>query len=272
MDAMWVYLKDKVDCRSKLSDVVYWPEKVVKDRSSALKQEDSSGEEPFQVESPVTPVHQVIFHRNYIRKRYYELSVEDSSRNVIEMIFRAAATSPSRDSRKIERILRVKHSSEILERFEKYREMIKKKAYEQHNRHPRCVVDGNELLQFYGTQMNCCSQKLNRVIELCKDFTCQVCRIIQSGFDTEYGKKYGIALSSCSTTSSGNTPAIYKGANAKRAVIVCRIIAGRVVNMVDRESEDRYDSIRVGGLYSKLEYLIVRNPSAVLPCFVIVFT
>ncbi|WKA05886.1 hypothetical protein VitviT2T_023822 [Vitis vinifera] len=70
-------------------------------------------------------------------------------------------------------------------------------------------VDGNELLQFYGTQMNCCSQKLNRVIELCKDFTCQVCRIIQSGFDTEYGKKYGIALSSCSTTSSGNTSAIY---------------------------------------------------------------
>ncbi|KAL6313857.1 hypothetical protein AAG906_010276 [Vitis piasezkii] len=271
MDAMWVYLKDKVDCRSKLSDVVYWPEKVVKDRSSALKKEDSSGEEPFQVESPVTPVHQVIFHRNYIRKRYYELSVEDSSRNVIEMIFRAAATSPSRDSRKIERILRVKHSSEILERFEKYRD-DKKKAYEQHKRHPRCVVDGNELLQFYGTQMNCCSQKLNRVIELCKDFTCQVCRIIQSGFDTEYGKKYGIALSSCSTTSSGNTPAIYKGANAKRAVIVCRIIAGRVVNMVDRESEDRYDSIRVGGLYSKLEYLIVRNPSAVLPCFVIVFT
>lgn len=166
----------------------------------------------------------------------------------------------------------MKHSSEILERFEKYREMVKKKVRKQHKRHPRCDVDGNELLQFYGTRMNCCSQKLNKVSELCQDFTCQVCRIIQSGFDTEYGKKYGIPLSSCSTASSGNTPGIYKGVNAKKAVIVCRIIAGRVVNLVDRESEVGYDSIRVGGLYSKLEYLIVRNPSAVLPCFVIVYT
>ena len=191
------------------------------------------------------------------------------------MIFRgaAAATSPSRDCWKIERILKVKHSSEALERFEKYREMVKKKVYKQHKRHPRCDVDGNEMLQFYGTQMNCCSQNPNKVSELCKDFACQVCRIIQSGFEPEDGKKYGrIPLSSCSTTSSGNTPAIYKGANAKRAVMVCRIIAGRVVNFVDMEKEEGYDSIKVGGLHSKLDKLIVTNPSAVLPCFVIVYT
>ena len=71
MDAMWMYLKDKVDCRSKHSNVVYWPEKVVKNKSSALKQGDSRGEESIQVESPVTPGHEVIFHRNYTRKRYY---------------------------------------------------------------------------------------------------------------------------------------------------------------------------------------------------------
>lgn len=71
MDTMWVYLKDKFNCRSRISDVVCWPEKDVKNRSSGLKQGDSRREEPLQVESPVAPRHQVTFHRNYIRRRYY---------------------------------------------------------------------------------------------------------------------------------------------------------------------------------------------------------
>ena len=43
--------------------------------------------------------------------------------------------------------------------------------------------------------------------------------------------------------------------------MVCRIIAGRVVNFVDMEREEGYDSIRVGGLHSKLDKLIVTNHS-----------
>ena len=41
--------------------------------------------------------------------------------------------------------------------------------------------------------------------------------------------------------------------------MIYRIIAGRVVNFVDMEREEGYDSIRVGGLHSKLDKLIVTN-------------
>ena len=55
---------------------------------------------------------------------------------------------PSKPPRKIKRVLKVKNSIEVLERFEDYREKVMKKAYEQHKRHQRSMVDGNELLLF----------------------------------------------------------------------------------------------------------------------------
>jgi hypothetical protein len=54
----------------------------------------------------------------------------------------------------IKRVLKV-NSKEILERFERNRGRLKKHAYEQHKRHPRSIVDGNELLLFYGTAISC---------------------------------------------------------------------------------------------------------------------
>ena len=70
---------------------------------------------------------------------------------------------PSKPPWKIKKVLRVKNSIEVLERFEEYREKVMKKAYKQHKRYPRSMIDGNELLLFYGTTMACCSRKLKLV-------------------------------------------------------------------------------------------------------------
>lgn len=197
------------------------------------------------------------------------LNVGDPSRNIVEMILQRASMNPSKPPRKIKTILKVKNSVEVLERFEKYREKVKKKVHKQYETHPRSTVDGNELLRFYSTTIVCCSGKSKRIYEFCKDPTCDVCRIIQSNFDTDYTRKYGVRLSTSSEDLRENMIAATSGKNMKRAVIVCRTIAGSIVTMGEGDNED-FDSVG-SGLPSNLECLTVRNPHAVLPCFVVVF-
>ena len=130
---------------------------------------------------------------------------------------------------------------------------------------------GTSCYSSMGTTMNCCSGKPGKALsDACKDQTCLVCRIIQSGFNTAYLKKNGIRLSTSSKKLSENFINIAEVRNAKRAVIVCRTIAGTVGNVGDERSREDYDSFKIEGLYSKSEYLVVQNPSAVLPCFVVV--
>lgn len=64
----------------------------------------------------------------------------------------------------------------------------------------------------------------------------------------------------------------------KRAMLVCRVIAGRVrksnVMVVEGGSmEEEYDSVAgaTTGVYSSLEELYVFNPRAILPCFVVIY-
>lgn len=199
-----------------------------------------------------------------------ELNVGDPSRNIIELIFQRASMDPSKSkpSWKIKRVLKVKNSIEVLKRFEDYREKVIKKANQKHKRHPRSTIDGNELLLFYGTTMACC-RKPKPVPELCKDPSCRACRIIHSRFDMEFTRKNGVRLSTSSEEVCDNMVS-FKLKKLKRAVIVCRVIAGSIGNTIDGACED-FDSIGRIGPHSNLEYLVVPNPSAILPCFLIVF-
>ncbi|KAG8386044.1 hypothetical protein BUALT_Bualt03G0108100 [Buddleja alternifolia] len=256
MNAMWVSLKDNMHC-CKITDVARLHAKLVRrNRSSSaetkLKNEATDGDE--------NPFLQHKFRHCYFRNRFHELENGDPSRNIIEMIFRGSSANPTK---KIKRVIKVNNSPDILEKFEKYRETVKTISCEHHKIHPRSTVDGNELLQFYGTTMRCCGKKTHQVSELCRDPTCRVCRIIQSGFNTSYNKKQGIRLGTNSEEMSEDMTGISK--NAKKAVIVCRTIAGGIV-----DTEDEYDSVE-NGLYTKNESITLRNPSAVLPCFIIVF-
>ncbi|CAL5335583.1 hypothetical protein CsSME_00018135 [Camellia sinensis var. sinensis] len=272
MYAIWVSLKENLSCRSKLTDAICRPEKIGKHRKFIFKKENSESELVHPMEERVC---ELVFRQNHPPNWYYELNTGDPSRNIIEMIIRAASTYPSQHCKKIKRVLRVNNSANTVERFEKYRETVKNRTREgQHKQNLRTTVDGNELLQFYGTTMNCCSRKPSKkVSDTCKDPTCRVCRVIQSGFNTAYTRKNGIRLSTSSEEVSEDAIGFAEGKkNLKRAVVVCRTIAGTVANAIDDEkSWEEHDSVRIGRLYSEAEYLIVQNPSAVLPCFVVVF-
>ena len=58
----------------------------------------------------------------------------------------------------------------------------------------------------------------------------------------------------------------------KRAMLVCRVIAGRVKKNMEGSMEE-YDSVAGAvGVYSNLDELYVFNPKAILPCFVVIYT
>ncbi|KAK3032477.1 hypothetical protein RJ639_037290 [Escallonia herrerae] len=271
MHALWVFLKDTVNfsCSRKLTDVICEHEKRPR-RISCGSIHNSEGEQLLH--GLRNPMHRMPYRENYTRSWFYgrlSKDIGDPSRNVIEMIFRAASPCPPRDARRITEVLKVNNSMESLERFEEYRETVKKECFKQHKRHPRGMVDGNELLQFYGATIICCSDKQYGVSDLCKDPNCRVCRIIQSGFKTACNKRAGILMNTSSNAMS-EAMNVTTEKNLKRAVILCRVVAGRVCRITDWAQRDDYDSIR-SGQNSKLDHLIVRDPSAVLPCFIIVF-
>lgn len=64
----------------------------------------------------------------------------------------------------------------------------------------------------------------------------------------------------------------------KRAMLVCRVIAGRVKKNVEGSvgngnvGMEEYDSVAGAvGVYSNLDELYVFNPKAILPCFVVIY-
>ncbi|KAK4398601.1 hypothetical protein Sango_1335600 [Sesamum angolense] len=256
MNSIWISLKENIKCGSKMTDVARLPEKMARRKSS------TSAERNRLTDEHESLLLQLKFRHYPIRSRFQELEIGDSSRNVILMIYRASSANPTKCSRKIKRVLKVKNSPDIIEEFEKYRETVKSTSYEHH---PRSMVDGNEILQFYGTTISCCGRKTQLVSELCRDPTCRVCRIIQSGFNTYYNIQHGIRLSMSSEVMSEDLSTVAKKKNADKAVIICRTIAGRVMDVEGGECESGGD-----GLCVKPQSLVLRNPTAVLPCFVIV--
>ncbi|XAR67391.1 hypothetical protein NMG60_11002131 [Bertholletia excelsa] len=217
MYAIWVSLNEIFNCGRKLTDVIPRPEKIRQDRRGIFTEESSGIELVHQMEEQIYGEN----HRNDLARR---------------------STYPSKDHKKVREVIRVNNSTEMVERFEMYRERVKKRARERYKAgksHLRSMVDGKELLPFYGTTMNCCTEKPN---------------------------KNGIQLSTSSDDLREDMVNITKGKNVKRPVTVCQAIAGTVTHMDDEESPEEYDSAEVeGGHHPKSEYLVVRNPSSVLP-------
>ncbi|XP_057765510.1 uncharacterized protein LOC130986209 [Salvia miltiorrhiza] len=218
MNAIWISLKENIKCSSKIKDVAH--KATVPKRSSSFDEDNDT-----------------------TTNRFHELGKGEASRNVIEMIFRSSSSAKAKP-RKIKRVLKVNNPADVVANFENYRRQVMMSSKQQH---PRTVVDGNEVLQFYGTTMSCCCSRL-RVSRLCSLAGCRVCRLIASGFDTYYNKIHGIRLS---TKSNAMTEEVGAAA-AHKAVIICRTIAAGVE-------------------YSVGDTILVPNPTALLPCFVILF-
>ncbi|KAM7264505.1 hypothetical protein ACFE04_002188 [Oxalis oulophora] len=207
-----------------------------------------------------------------------ELVEGDSSRKIVEIICQTSSLKSESHCGKIERVLKVHNMQKALSLFEEYREMVQIKASKLPKKHPRCLADGNELLRFYGTTV-ACSLGQNGSSSLCTSDKCRACRIIQNGFSTKKELKSGIGVFTTST--SGRAFECIEivgedcGVSVRKALIVCRVIAGRVhrplENIQEIAEQIGFDSLAGKvGLHSNIEELYLLNARALLPCFVVI--
>ncbi|KAL0549916.1 hypothetical protein IC582_014411 [Cucumis melo] len=206
-----------------------------------------------------------------------ELVEGDSSRKIVEIICRTSWLKSENQSGRIERVLKVHNMQRTLARFEEYRETVKIKASKLPKKHPRCLADGNELLRFYGTTV-ACLLGLNGSSSLCISEKCCVCRIIRNGFSAKTEMEEGIGVFTTSTSARAFSSIKGSGGDegmTRKAMIVCRVIAGRVhrplENIQEMAGQTGFDSLAGKvGLHSNIEELYLLNPRALLPCFVVI--
>lgn len=216
-------------------------------------------------------------HHQAVRHAVSELGPEDSGRNIVEIIFKSSWLKKDRTICKIERILKVHNTQRTIQRFEDCRDVVKLRANNNTKKNPRCAADGNELLRFHCTSLTC-SLGARGASSLCGSVPgCGVCTIIRHGFQGSKGVR---------TTASSGRAHDYclesTDEGGRRAMLVCRVIAGRVRRSInDAPAEEEiiapsldcsYDSVGgSAGMYSNLEELVVFNPRAILPCFVVIY-
>ncbi|WCJ25974.1 zinc finger (C2H2 type) family protein [Euphorbia peplus] len=168
------------------------------------------------------------------------------SRNVVEIIFHTSWSNKSFPGR-IEMIFKVHNGSKTGTRFEEYREMVKTRAglsggstWEEN---ARCVADGNEMMRFY----------------------CLGPAGDARGGAWVFPAGKGAAI--CTFSGSGPAHESAGGGNGRRAMLVCRVIAGRVSKQIELE-DGRVGFDSVSGVNGEL---LVFDPHAVLPCFLIIY-
>ncbi|KAJ9567953.1 hypothetical protein OSB04_003919 [Centaurea solstitialis] len=205
-----------------------------------------------------------------------ELMEGDSSRKIVEIICRSSWSKSDTGSGRIDKILKVHNMQKTLARFEEYRELVKTKAGKLPKKHPRCLADGNELLRFYGATISC-SLGINGTSSLCISEKCSVCRIIRDGFSAKREVKGGIGVFTTSTSVRAfeSIEVLEESPDTRKALIVCRVIAGRVhrplENIQEMAGQSGFDSLAGKvGLYSNIEELYLLSPRALLPCFVVI--
>ncbi|KAK7382957.1 hypothetical protein VNO78_28621 [Psophocarpus tetragonolobus] len=218
-----------------------------------------------------------------VRHAVSELGPEDSGRNIVEIIFKSSWLKKDNPICNIERILKVHNTQRTIQRFEECRDTVKNRALSSGKKNPRCAADGNELLRFHCTTLTC-ALGARGSSSLCASVPgCGVCTIIRHGFQggigglNEHAKVKGVRT----TASSGRAhDSVLCGDATRRAMLVCRVIAGRVKRVAEDAppSEEEhvsvatYDSVAgYAGIYSNLEELVVFNPKAILPCFVVIY-
>ncbi|KAI0507470.1 hypothetical protein KFK09_013595 [Dendrobium nobile] len=206
-----------------------------------------------------------------------ELEDGESSKKIVEKICQASFSDQSdRSCLIIEKILKVHNMQKTLANFEKYRESVKARASKLQKKHARCIADGNELLRFHGTTISC-SLGVNGSSSLCSSENCNVCRIIKLGFSVIWDMNEGVGVFTASTSERAfeSIETSKEKPLPKKALLVCRAIAGRIHKPLDNLQEviglPGFDSLagKVGG-HSSLDVLYLLNPRALLPCFVVI--
>lgn len=221
-----------------------------------------------------------------------ELSHVDSSMNIIRMIFLAGWSSDGAAGGPpaVRRILRIHHNPRALSRFEEYRDLVRARAVRRCAGsgtatagavvEERCIADGNERLRFHCSTM-LCSLGAGGV---CGSPYCCTCTILRHGFAGKQADVDGIATYSSGWAAHASLPddveREFVFLQVRRAMLVCRVVAGRVVHGDAAGDDDKvtYDSMvpvppAGGGRRGEDDAeLLVFNPRAVLPCFVILYS
>eukprot|EP00253_Pinus_taeda_P027339 PITA_27339 len=219
-----------------------------------------------------------------IRHAVSVLGEEDSARTVVEIIFQSSWLKKESPICKIERILKIHSSQRTISKFEEYRDMVKaKEGKKVLKKDPRCMADGNELRGFFCTRLACSLGTNAENSSLCNLPSCNTCSVIRNGFCptrpnseiAEKGKGFWVYTTASSAKAHDSIQFLEEELETgkgkrKRAMLVCRMIAGRV-----QKSHDDADFI-AGGFDSiaghcNLEELFLYQPSAVLPCFVVIY-
>ncbi|KAK2393371.1 zinc finger (C2H2 type) family protein [Trifolium repens] len=203
---------------------------------------------------------------------------EDSSRHIVKTICESGQSLVCSELWQIDCILKVHNMPKTLACFEEYREIVKIKANKLHNKNhnPRCLVDGNELLMFHGTNI-ACSLGINNSYSLCNLDYCGVCQILRHGFSTnkEFQGALGVYTTSTSGKAFDSIVLCDERAFTRKSVIVCRVIAGRVhcpFEEIQEKVDSRFDSLAEKlSKHGNIEELNLLNHKALLPCFVVIY-
>ncbi|CAL5028973.1 unnamed protein product [Urochloa decumbens] len=243
-------------------------------------------------------------HHQAIRHAVSELGPEDSGRNIVEIIFKSSWQKRDVPICHVDRILKVHNPPRTVARFEAYRDAVRSRCGRA-TAGARAAADGNELLRFHSAPL-ACALGLAGATSLCAAADtssrsgdtassssssspaacCGVCAAIRHGFAPWVGAH---PLGVRTTASSGRAHDCGGGAPANaadnggcRAMLVCRVIAGRVRRdgaasaAGEEKTEGTFDSVAgedaaSSSVYGNLEELFVANPRAILPCFVVIY-
>ncbi|KAJ8767617.1 hypothetical protein K2173_018175 [Erythroxylum novogranatense] len=182
-----------------------------------------------------------------------ELPEGHPSRNVVEIIFHTSWSNKSFPGR-IEMIFKVQNGSRTMARFEEYREKVKSRAglsggstWEEN---ARCMADGNEMMRFH-----CLGAAGGGAQEA-------------GGCTWVFPGGKGSAI--CTFSGSGGAHESAGCGRGRRAMLVCRVIAGRVSKK--KALESLLDGRRgFDSLSGDNGELLVFDSKAVLRCFLIIY-
>ncbi|KAF5189512.1 Zinc finger, C2H2 protein [Thalictrum thalictroides] len=186
-----------------------------------------------------------------------ELSQEHPSHNVLQMIFNSSWSTVNTFSGQIEMVFKVENRPKTIARFEEYREIVKTRAVCSGSpgnggkeEYGRCIADGNEVMGFY-----CVGPTAGGAI-------------YDLGGLCEFTSKNRTI---CTFSGSGRAhESVGGGGKGRRAMLICRVLAGRVCKKLGVES---FSEGRVGfdSVSGDNEELFVFDARAVLPCFLIMY-
>ncbi|KAL3737997.1 hypothetical protein ACJRO7_019518 [Eucalyptus globulus] len=190
-----------------------------------------------------------------------ELPEGHPSRNVVEIIFHTS-WGPKPFAGGIDVILKVQNGQRTAARFEEYRELVKSRAGSggpPGDEDARCAADGNEMMRF---------RCMGPTAREGGAWDCSAGWAVGWGGGTAAGAGKGAAI--CTFDGSGRAHESAGGGRGRRAMLVCRVIAGRASKKLGLEPFPdggvTYDS--VSGDDGEL---LVFDPRAVLPCFLIIY-